>query len=198
MKRTLFAALFLVALVAAPLQAAAQIPSAQGKRADEIMIKMRQIDMLGQLLPALFTKEQLKAILPVVEKGRKDAKGVEANEYKVLVELEKKLDASIKNAVEKGQMPKDDIRKEIRSTYKAFSLIREGLIADNLDAIIAVMDKELNKGQKKAIANSLNPKYFDPNLDTSKWEDDQKIRFWVRVVLLDPTSYELLTKMAAK
>jgi hypothetical protein len=183
-----------VALLACVPFASAQVD--QQKRATEIMTKVRQIDMINQILPALFEKEQLRKILPVIEKLRAEVKVQEKKEYDILLKLEAKLDAQIKNATEKKEMPDAPIRKEIDSTFQAFSMLREAIIAEYVDKVTEILNKELNAGQKKAIQNAVNPKIFIPDADVTKWTDEQKFRFWIRLVILDPASYDILVKLS--
>src|SRR4051812_37834674 len=86
--------------------ASAQLaPSDQGKKSDEILKKMRQIDLLNQMLPMAMSKDQIGKLLPVIEKARQSVKDEQKFEYKQLLEVEGKVDAAIKAGVDKGEVP---------------------------------------------------------------------------------------------
>ncbi|MBL8048767.1 MAG: hypothetical protein JNJ45_08800 [Chthonomonas sp.] len=186
----------LLLATAAILPATAVAQSDQGKKSDEILVKMRQVDMLSQILPAVFTSEQLKKILPVIERCRKTVRETEAKEATVLAALEASLDRSISDALNKKQMPKPDVKNKIANTIKLLTVIRDQVAQDNAQKVYDVMAKELNTGQLRAISNALNPKRIDPKINTTGWTQERKIKYWVRVVLLDPTTYPLLVKLS--
>lgn len=175
----------------------AQVSQEQrAKRADEIMRKVRQVDLLNQLLPLVLTKQQLDKILPAVEKARNEVRKAEQVEFDMLTRLEPKLDKAIEEGVKQQKLPSEEVMKEAGATLRTFNLRRMAVVADNVDAVMAVFEKELNAGQKKAAANALKPGLFDPTLDASQWTDQQKMRFFVQMILLDREAYGLMVQMS--
>ena len=170
----------------------------RGKRADEIITKIRRMDLANQILPLVLTKEQLDKLLPAVEKARTEGRKAEEVEYEMLTKLEPSVDTAIKDAFEKQMLPKQETMVTVASTFKTMRLRREAIIADNVDAVMAVLEKELNAGQKKAAANAVQPSLFDPSLDPTKMSDTQKMRFYVQAILLDSEAYDVLLQMSTK
>lgn len=186
-------------VVAACLLVGPQVVAAQtetSRRSEELFTKMRQVDMLSQILPAVLTTDQLKKILPVLEKCRKVVRDTEAKEVTVMTALEAMLDRSIKAGVDKKQMPKGDVKAKITTTVRLLASIRESVTADNVSKLYEVLKVELNAGQLRSVANAFPAKSIDPKLDSKNWTQEKKVKFWIRVVLLDPASYPLLVKLS--
>ena len=57
------------------------------------------------------------------------------------------------------------------------------------------MKKFLNAGQIKAISNLIDPKYGNGTENPSKMSEEERIRFYIKGIMLDGTTYELLKKM---
>lgn len=170
----------------------------KGKRADEILIKIRRMDLANQILPLVMTNAQLDKLLPAVEKARTEGRKAEEVEYDMLVKLEGSVDTALKEAYEDQKLPKQETMNQAAATFKTMRLRREAISNENVDAVVAVLEKELNAGQKKAAANALQPSLFDPTLDASKWTDTEKLRFFTRAILLDNEAYDVLLQMRNK
>ena len=170
----------------------------RAKRSDEIITKIRRMDLANQILPLVLTKSQLDKLLPAVEKARSEGRKAQEIEYEMLTKLEPSVDAAIKDAYEKQMLPKQETMVAAASTFKTMRLRRDAIITDNVDAVMAVLEKELNAGQKKAAANAVQPSLFDPTLDPSKMSDSAKMRFFVQAILLDFEAYDVLNQMRQK
>jgi len=192
MKKVLFAC----ALALVAVSGLAQTPSADQLRADQIFAKARKCDVLNQLLPVLMTKAQIKSLLPVLERCRQNVRDTEAKELVVLKKLEAKLDKAIMDGTTRSQVPSRDTMKEIASTYRVLGMIREAVIGENVDSVFSTLDRDLNEGQKKAARNALNPANFDRSIDPKKLTDEKRFKFWIRLIILDPNSYDLLLKLS--
>ena len=167
-----------------------------GKRADEILAKVHELDLLNQLLPVLMTKEQMRKILPSVEKAREMVKATEKGEAEQLEKLAAKIDPVLKEAYEKNKVPSQDVLLEYAKTFVKLRVVRRSVIESNTTAVLEVVQKTLDKGQLAAARNALDPKLIDPSLDKEKMSDDDKMRFWVKVILLDPQTYTILLKLS--
>ena len=171
-------------------------PDARAKKSDEILKKIRQIDLLNQILPVVMTKDQMKKILPAVEKARVEVRKAEQEEFEFLLKLDKDLDISLKEGIEKGKVPEREALVNIAAALRTLGLKRAAVVQENTDTVQAELEKVLNEGQIKAARNALLPSNFDPTIDPKKITDDQKFKFWVRTILLDPLSYDLLVKLS--
>lgn len=190
----LFAALWLC-----PTPASAQTTeAARQQKADELNIKLRKIDLYNQILPILLTKEQAVKLLPVIEKARKAVKDTEAAELEGMKKLENKLDAALKDAKEKSAVPTRELIKEISDMIRAFQVRRLEVIGTNTDNVAKALEPVLNAGQKKAITNALDMRSADGVIDTTKLTDEQKFRFFVQTILLDPLAYEILLEISQR
>lgn len=170
----------------------------RARRSDEIVKKARKIDILNQLLPVLLTKDQITTLLPELAKAREAVRKVEEAEYKSLIELEPKLDAAIKEGIDKQRVPKEEVLRAMLKTFHALAIVRDATVQANVEAVFEVVNKIFNDGQKAAARNALTPSLMDPTLDPKKMTDDQKLRFWVRVILLDRDSYDTLLEVVKK
>lgn len=167
-----------------------------GKRADEILAKVHELDLLNQLLPVLMTKEQMRKILPSVEKAREMVKATEKGEAEQLEKLAAKIDPVLKEAYEKNKVPSQEVLLEYAKTFVKLRVVRRSVIESNTTAVLEVVQKTLDKGQLAAARNALDPKLIDPSLDKEKMSDEEKMRFWVKVILLDPQTYTILLKLS--
>ncbi|MFI5385417.1 MAG: hypothetical protein ACHQ50_04770 [Fimbriimonadales bacterium] len=170
--------------------------SDQGKRSDEIVMRMRQIDLLTQIIPLALTKDQINQILPTIERARAKAKQIEKTEAETLLKLDGKISDAIKKAIEDSVAPPKELLDELARTTAAMSMIRMAAVDDNIDAVMKVFNDVCNAGQKKAAANSLAPQLIDPSLKPDKMTQDDKIRFFIQNILLDGQSYEILVQLA--
>jgi len=172
--------------------------SAQGSpdRALEIGKKIRQLDLLNQILPVLMTKEQIKLIIPVVAQARREERELAAKELKMMTEKEAKITAAIKEAKDKKLVPSRELVAELSQMYLAFSMARRIMAEAQIENIRTAMEKHLNKGQIKAAANALNPKIFDPKADLESITEAQKLKLWIQNILLDPLAYDLLIELS--
>jgi hypothetical protein len=165
------------------------------KKSDQTMMKMRQIDLLTQIIPLALTKEQINKLLPAVERARAKVKMVQKAEAERLAKLDAKISAAIKDAEEKQIAPPKALLDELASATIDMSMKRQVAIDENTDAVVAVFKETCNAGQQKAAGHSLAPQLLDPTLDPKKMTEDDKIRFFVREILLDPQAYDVLVAL---
>lgn len=186
----------LMVIVAAVAVAQPLSPEQQAKRSDEILKKMRQMELANQILPLVMTKDQLRQVLPPIEKARRNVRDLQTEEFETMRKFEERLDTAIKNATDKGQLPGQTLLVEMNRLLLAFSLKRQAVASENVTLVLDVLNKTLNAGQLKAAANSLDMRLFDPSVKAEELTETAKVRFYVGQVLLDPLSYDLLVKMS--
>lgn len=186
----------LMVIVAAAAVAQPLSPEQQAKRSDEILKKMRQMELANQILPLVMTKDQLRQVLPPIEKARRNVRDLQTEEFETMRKFEERLDTAIKNATDKGQLPGQTLLVEMNRLLLAFSLKRQAVASENVTLVLDVLNKTLNAGQLKAAANSLDMRLFDPSVKAEELTETAKVRFYVGQVLLDPLSYDLLVKMS--
>lgn len=192
-----FIRVFLAVLAAMSMTVAlAQISPDKAKKSDEILKKARQLDLLNHLLPLVLTKAQINKLLVVVEKARARVDQIRLMEASDLLKYESKMDDAVSKGVNKDMVPAKSLLVELNKLFTAFAVRRAIAAGENADEVLAVFKKELNEGQRKAAMNSHDFKAFDPNVDVSKLTDDDKLKFYIKDVVLDPYAYDLMIKMS--
>lgn len=189
----------LAALFALIVPAWGQVtPDERSKAADEILRKVRRLDLMNQILPLVLTKAQYAKVLPAIEKARAAVKKQEQVEYDFLSKLAPKIDKSLKEAVDQGKVPGNEVINQTWATFQTLGITRKAVADDNVDKVFDVLKSTLNAGQLKTAANTVNVKAFDPGADPKTMTDDAKVRIYVRLILLDPLAYDLLLQLSRK
>ena len=135
-------------------------------------------------------------ILVAVEKARSKVSQIEQMEATDLLNYESKINDAINKGISRDLVPSKDLLKELNRLFSAFTVRRQIAAGENADAVLAVLKSTLNAGQIKAAANSEDMKAFDPNLDPAKLSDDDKLKFYIKDIVLDPQAYDLLMRMS--
>jgi len=161
----------------------------------ETMKKMRQVDLLNHLLPLVMTKDQIRKLLPTIEKARRDVKLQIAEEDKLIAQYSAKVDKAVQDGVEKGDVPDTALLKELNALIRTMSMKREAVASDNTNMVLEVLKTTLNAGQLKAAGNSLDFKTYNPGVKTEEIKDDDRLKLFVREVVLDPYAYDIMTRM---
>lgn len=169
----------------------------KAKRSTAILEKMRQIDLLNQLVPLVMTKEQIRKLLPAIERARQDVRKQQAEEADLLQKYQARIEKAVADGTDKGIVPEKAFLKELNALVITMTMKRNAVASDNTDAVMAVMKATLNSGQLKAAGNSLNPRVFDTTIKPEDMKDDDRLRLFVREIMLDPLAYDVLVKMQA-
>jgi hypothetical protein len=173
-----------------------QAPDARSQRSGEILDKIRQIDMLNHILPVLMTKEQIRKLLPAIEKARAKVRDIQRLEAEDLTKFESKIDGVLARGFEKGEVPTRDVLNELHKLMAAFSLRRQIAAGENMEVVMPVVEATLDAGQKKAAGNSLHASIVAPDTKPEELTDEQKLRFYVQHILLDPAAYDVLVRLS--
>jgi hypothetical protein len=187
--------LVIAGLATALVAPGGQSGSGVSKEAEEIMHTVHKLDLLNQLLPLVMDKEQIGKLLPAIEQARQMVKNTQKSELAEMQRMKVKLDAALKEALDKRQVPGRELMGEVANMYKVFEIKREAIARENTAKVLEAMKKVLNEGQIKAAAGALEPKLLDPSLDPKTMTQDDKLRVFVRAILLDPDAYELLIEL---
>ncbi|MBX7133356.1 MAG: hypothetical protein K1X67_11840 [Fimbriimonadaceae bacterium] len=167
----------------------------RAKKADEILKKVHQLDLMNNLLPLVLTKEQLGKFLPVMEKARQSVREQEKIEYDFLMKLNPKVDSALTDAKTKGKVPGREVINETWATFSMFTMRRKAIADENVANVMKAFEGAINDGQRKTAINTVNPKQFDPTADPKTMSDAKKMEMFVRNILLDPAAYDLLVGM---
>jgi hypothetical protein len=165
------------------------------KESTDILTNMRKVELLDQLLPLALQPSQIQQILPVLERIRDKQRKLIAQEHKDLLDFEKTAQAAV-DAGLKGKLPSEDYVRSIQVFYKANDIRRQVATGENLDMLMPVITKVLDKGQQKVMSNSLTLQFFEPDITPAEATDDQKMRVFCREIILDPLGYDVLVAMS--
>ena len=192
--RTIFLCLLLS--LTSPL-ALAQSQSSTAE-ADRVLLKIRELDLLNQILPVLMRGDQIKKILPALEKAREAERRIQKDELSELKGIEATLDPALAAAKDKGQVPTRETLNVMFGALRDMRTKRLLMVAEQSENVLKAVEETLDEGQIKAAANSLDPRIGHEGMDVSKLSDRDKLRTWVRIVLMDPTAYGLLVELSRK
>lgn len=176
--------------------ASAQSDGERAQKSAEIFEKATKLDLLNQILPLLFTKEQYRGILPAIEKAREAVRKTEQLEADELKKLESKLNVALKEANDEGKVPPRELLNEVSAALMKMSAARRVIADINVQTVLEAFNKTANAGQKKAAANALNPKLFNPSAKVDEMTDEDKLRVFVREILLHPLAYDIMRKLS--
>lgn len=175
-----------------------KLTSDQREQSDRVLAKIRKLEIMNQVLPLLLTPDQAKLFLPVLEKHRGDADKLEVDEFKMLLQLEKDVDAQLKVASDKGSMPDENVMKNLLVHFRAFAMRRKALVDDTVLSLKTLMKEKLNEGQVRSAANSFSPAVFGMEIDKETITEDKRLDYWVRLVLMDNDAYPVLVELSKK
>ncbi|MCH7905548.1 MAG: hypothetical protein IH944_13415 [Armatimonadetes bacterium] len=186
----------LVIVACLSASALAQVDPAQAKHSDEIVRKVQEIEIYNQILPVLITPKQADELLTVLEKGRAEMKRHNDKEYEMMKSFEVEIDAALKKARDRGQIPTEDFMARMLNMFRAFNMMRKAIIDGIVADLQAELNQTLNEGQIAAAAKAFNPRFFDPTLDPKTMTIDQRLELWIRVILIDPVAYDVMKRIA--
>ena len=174
----------------------AQPGTANAQKADAAMEAIRKLDLLNQILPIVLTKEQVNHLLPVVEKARAKFRLTMQREAEELGKMQSRLDAAVKEATDNQKLPDKALLAEANKLINTLTLVRQVITEENTDLVLEQLKKTCNAGQLKTAANSLDPRYYGSTAKPAEVKEETKLRLFVREILLDALTYDLLLKMA--
>lgn len=178
------------------LSATASTSSAEHQqRTENLLEQIRELDLLNQILPVLFTKPQLKEVLPIIERAHADEKKLLADEQIVLRELEADVSAALEAAYTEGVVPKRELMSKIGMAFTLLQGKRRSFVEGETAKVFTKLKEVLNEGQIAAAANSLDPAFLGGGVSIDELDQDQKLRLWTQYILLDPAGYDVLIKL---
>jgi len=186
-------------MVAAATPAFSQtIDAAKAAHSQEVQTKMRKVDLLLQIMPLVLRKDQFSPILAELERIRKKQSEVLSREDDEIIKLEAKLDEALKKANEDGVYPSRELQLECFKLTRALGTVRNMARTDFASELFKVVDTVFDKGQKAIAAKSLDWKLMDPSLKLDEKPQADQIKFYLKLVLLDPLAYDVLVDLSKK
>ncbi len=166
-------------------------------RSQKVQENMRRIDLLMQLMPLIIRKDQFDKILPVYAKIKAEQRKVLEDEDKQLLALEAEVNESLKKARENGVFPKKDLVKKCILLVRALGFRRIMARGELSEMLYKTIDECFDAGQKK-VMTSIDWKELDPTADLTGKSDAEKMKFFIRVIFLDPLAYDILLDLDKK
>jgi hypothetical protein len=190
--------LLLIPLAASALLVAIALPTRvcaqdleSAKRSAKVQEDMRRLDLLMQIMPLLIRKEQFDKILPVYAKVRAQQRLVLEDEDKQILALEQEVAEAIKKAKEQNAYPNRELVKRCIRLVQALGLRRRMARTDLVMDFFKVIDETFDAGQKKTMT-AIEWKEIEPTAELDGKSDAEKIKFFIRVIFLDPLAYDIL------
>lgn len=156
--------------------------------------KFNRIDILGKLLPVNLTKEQMRALLPVIEKARAKEFEIRLLDAQEIAKLDAEVTKAVDSGIAKNDVPSVELQNKIRNVTRAVTIRRQIATTEMVEMIYEASKKNLDAGQLKVMANTLKPELIAPG--TMAETEEQKIKFFIRYIFLDGLTYDLLLRMS--
>jgi hypothetical protein len=167
-------------------------PSPKVMKANETLMKINRLDICKFVLPLLLNKSQLNELLITLEKCRKAEKDMLEKDADEIAKIDGKVSKALDEAVKDGNYPSKELQKEVIAVTQAIANRRLIVTGNMVTLMNETVRKHLNGGQIKAMSNLVDPKSLDASLKPESWTDEEKVNFYIRRVMLDLTTYELL------
>ena len=164
----------------------------ENEEALRINRNIRKLLVLNQLLPLLLTGSQAKALLPSIEHAHAAERRIREQELEVMKSNNHRIDAAIRAAEKGNRITTGKENERIIGMLYELGQHRASMIRTESEKVRLAMVKVLNVGQVKAASHSFDPRWLDNNLDPKTMSDEQKLRIYVRMVLLDESVTDYL------
>jgi hypothetical protein len=191
----LLLSLGLFAALVAVTPAQALPPTPKAAKSEATMAKIRQIDVLIQLLPLNLKKNQIDRLLLQQEKAKESERKIRMLEDDDLEKLEPRVSEALKAALEKGSYPPRELQLDVAKLTRAMSIRRQVAVGEMVDDFYKAVDEVMEPGQKTIMAKSLDIAVLDPSVKVAQMNDEAKIKFYIRRIFLDSTAYESLKEL---
>lgn len=162
---------------------------------ERTVVRVQQMDVLIQILPLNLKQGQIDKILTALEKGRQKEREIRTLEDKDLAVLDGRLEKALKDAYEKGAYPPRELQNDVVKMLRAVNIRRQVAASEIVDQVWADTKDVFEPGQKTVMEKSLNASFLEPGLDVEKMNAEAKIKFFIKKVFLDPTTYDSLKEL---
>lgn len=197
-KRTM-KALWTILIASLALASAAQQatqPAPQPDPKQDINYQIAKLDALNHILPLLLTKDQANKILTALEKVREKERQVRKLEDDQLKPFRERVAKAVEDGEKRKLVPDRQLLADLAKLLGAFDRVRAATAEDNVSLIEETLKSTLNAGQIKTLAKSLDPRFFAPDLKVEEITESERIRIFIRAILLQPATYDLLVELA--
>ncbi|MCX7801331.1 MAG: hypothetical protein N2109_13455 [Fimbriimonadales bacterium] len=171
-------------------------PAAPPDPKQDVNYQIAKLDALNHILPLLLTRDQANKILSALEKAREKERQVRKVEDDQLKPFRERIAKAIEDGEKRKQVPDRQLLADLAKLLEAFDRVRAVTLNDNVAMIEETLRATLNSGQLKTMAKSLDPRFFAPDLKIEEITESERIRIFIRAILLQPSTYDLLVELA--
>ncbi len=171
-----------------------------GKDVDQVILKINKLNIIKFVTPLLLKKSQLNALMTTMEKcqaKQKEIVELDAKEFRTQ-KLEADIDKSIESALNDGSYPKRELQNKIVAVQDALLLRRKIATGEMVTMLLETCQKNLNEGQLKVMSNLTDPNYVEGDSKAGKLPSEDKIKLYIREILLSPLAYDIFKQLAKR
>jgi hypothetical protein len=169
-----------------------------GKDVDATLLKINKINILKYVTPLLLKKTQLNSLMSTMEKCQAKQSEIIALDAKEFKKIEAEIDKALNGALNDGTYPKRELQAKVIQIQDALLLRRKIATAEMVDMLLETCRKSLNEGQLKVMGGLTDPNYVEGETKASKLPDDEKIKLYIREILLSPLTYDIFKQLAKR
>jgi hypothetical protein len=173
----------------------AQVSTNDPNKILPILDKMAELDLANRVLPLLMTKDQIKKLLPEIEKARKNVRDQEKKEADRLKALQPEID-KYHGEIFQGKTPPKAFLDKFTTLLKKFENERLQVKVANALLLSDAIKKNLDEGQLKAIVGVVDKIYDDQEKEWKDGTTDQKIQFYAISIFMGDRCYDLLVRLS--
>jgi hypothetical protein len=169
--------------------------STQSPKMQKAAATLSKIDRLSAckfVLPLLLSKSQMNDILLTLEKCRKAQQDTLDKDADEMAKIDAKVTKALDEAIKDGNYPSKEFQNEVIKVTQGIATRRAIVVGNLVGLLNDTVRKSLNGGQLKAMVNLVDPNSIDSTLKPEKWTEEEKVNFYLRTVMLDNNTYELL------
>ena len=170
----------------------------EGKEVDATILKIDKLHLLKYITPLLLKKTQINAIMTTLEKCQAKQKEIIALDAKEFKKIEPDIDKALDGALNDGSYINRGLQSQIVKLQDALIIRRKLATSEMVDMLLETCKKSLNEGQITAMHNLNDPNFVEGATKITQLPDDEKVKLYIREILLSPLTYDLLKQLAKK
>lgn len=173
----------------------AQVSTNDPNKIGPTLGKMAELDLANRILPLLMTKEQIRKLLPEIEKARKNVRDQEKKEADRIKAMTPEID-KYHAEIFQGKTPSKEFLDKTTALFKKFENERLQVKVANALILSEALKKNLNEGQIKAVVGVVDKIYDDQDKEWKDGTADQKVQFYVISIFMGDRCYDMLVRMS--
>lgn len=175
--------------------AVAQVNASDPHKINATIEQLEELDLANRILPLLMTKDQIRKLLPEIEKCRSNVRAQEKKEADRIRPLQPEIDKYSKEVLE-GKMPPTEFTDKVSEMFEKFQNERLQVKVANALVLTEAMGKHLNEGQLRAAIGVVDKVYDDAKRTWVGGNETAKLQFYAVTIFLSDRAYDLLVKLA--